>query len=196
MNTTTEKSTYSIKKLDELWDVLGDIPIDDDDSILEPFLDWEAGTYRFHIWQWFDARYPFGLAAKQGLYKPEDNPFMSVAHQFQREMEDFIESPERNRHIDVEFLQTYVRKSFRPCSVGEKFLLKTGLDLATMSLPEAYQKKGVMRGILQIMENVALINGYAFVYVENILIPEVAASLVRYPGWEGRDINSFIKRIL
>lgn len=179
------KSQYTIKYLDGLWDKFGDIPIDNDDRILEPFLDWEAGTDRFEIWHWFDEEYPFGLAAKQGLVCEEDgtHPIMRIAHQFQKELEEFFDSPEQNRHIEVEFLQTCVRKSSRPCNVNNSMILVKGLDLASISIPACYQKKGVMRGVLQIMENVARKNAYLFVYVENILIPEVAESFSHNPEW-------------
>lgn len=191
------KSQYTIEYLDDLWDKFGNIPIDNEDRILEPFLDWEAGTYRFEIWHWFDKEYPFGLAAKQCLVRDEDGPppIMLVAHQFQKELEEFFKSPERIRHINVEFLQTYVRKSNRPCKIGNSMIMVKGLDLASISIPEIYQKKGVMRGVLQIMENVACANAYLFVYVENILIPEVADSFSRNPQWIRTSMydNSFMK---
>lgn len=191
------KSKHTIKYLDDLWDKFGDIPIDNEDRILEPFLEWEAGTNRFDIWHWFDEEYPFGLAAKQGLIREEEGlpPIMLVAHQFQKELEDFIDSPERSRHIDVGYLQTYVRKSNRPCNINSSMILVKGLDLATISIPETYQKKGVMRGVLQIMENVACANAYLFMYVENVLIPEVAASMSRNSQWvrTNKADNSFMK---
>lgn len=46
-----------------LWDRFADIPIDDNDEILEPFMEWEVGTNRFDIWHWFDAMYPGGVNA-------------------------------------------------------------------------------------------------------------------------------------
>lgn len=189
------KSKYTIKYLDDLWEEFGDVAIDNNDCILEPFRDWESGTNRFEIWQWFDKNYPFGLAAKMGLSTGKDvPPIMLVAHLFMKELEEFVSSPERNRHIDIEFLQSYVRKSTRPAAVvHDQMIMIQGLDLATLSLPEAYQKKGIMKGILRIMENVARTHGYLFVYVENILVPEVSASFSRRQDWVGLQGNSFIK---
>lgn len=190
------KSQYTIEYLDNLWDDFGDIAIDNDDNILEPFLDWKVGTNRFEIWQWFDKNYPFGLAAKLGLSTEKDiPPIMYVAHLFMKELEDFIDSPERNRHIDIEFLQSYVRKSMRPAVVNDQTIMIQGLDLASLSIPEAYQKKGIMKGILRIMENVACTQGYLFVYVENILVPEVCDSFSRRQDWRRLNVNSFIKHI-
>lgn len=53
--------------MDELvssWDDLGDIPVDDDGYILEPFRHFPCGTFREDIWRWFEASNPkFSVAA-------------------------------------------------------------------------------------------------------------------------------------
>jgi len=43
-----------LNKLKELWKELGDIPINDDEEIDVPFLDFEKGTDRYEIWHWFE----------------------------------------------------------------------------------------------------------------------------------------------
>lgn len=48
--------------ISELWNRFADIPINDNDEIGEDFLCFEAGTYRFDVWHWFDERCPNGLA--------------------------------------------------------------------------------------------------------------------------------------
>ena len=48
--------------LTELWEEFSNIPIDNDDNIKRPFLNFEAGTSRFDVWHWFDERCPNGLA--------------------------------------------------------------------------------------------------------------------------------------
>ena len=52
--------------IESLWNEFGDIPINDDDEIEEPFLDFEAGTYRFDVWHWFDDRHSKGVAFLSG----------------------------------------------------------------------------------------------------------------------------------
>ena len=52
---------FSEWELQELWQLFGDIPIDDSDDILEDFLGFGVGTNRFDIWHWFDERYPGGV---------------------------------------------------------------------------------------------------------------------------------------
>lgn len=37
-----------------LWDTLGDVPVDDDGKIEEPFLEFPTGTDREEIWHWFE----------------------------------------------------------------------------------------------------------------------------------------------
>ena len=41
----------------ELWEKFGDIPIDDNDCILTPFLHFDTGTNRFDIWHWFEDKF-------------------------------------------------------------------------------------------------------------------------------------------
>jgi len=51
------------RKLEELWALFGDIPMNPEtECIEEKFLDWEPGTEREEIWHWFDARYSKGVA--------------------------------------------------------------------------------------------------------------------------------------
>lgn len=48
-------------ELEKLWDLFGEIPIDDNDEILEEFLGFPEGTDRFEIWHWFDEHYSKGV---------------------------------------------------------------------------------------------------------------------------------------
>lgn len=57
---STDEAWYK-EDLLRLWLLFGDIPIDDADRILEPFMDWPEGTNRFDIWHWFDEKYPGGI---------------------------------------------------------------------------------------------------------------------------------------
>lgn len=50
-------------ELEKLWDLFGEIPIDDNDAILEEFLGFQEGTDRIEIWQWFDERYSRGVVS-------------------------------------------------------------------------------------------------------------------------------------
>lgn len=42
--------------LSELWEMFGDIPVNNDDEIEENFLNFPAGTPKFDVWHWFDER--------------------------------------------------------------------------------------------------------------------------------------------
>ena len=53
--------TYTPEDLKVLWLDFGNIPVNDEDEIEEPFLNFPVGTYRFDIWLWFDERYPGGV---------------------------------------------------------------------------------------------------------------------------------------
>ena len=47
----------SMQTFEELWSLFGDVAINDDDDIIEPFLDFPIGTDRFEIWHWFEAKF-------------------------------------------------------------------------------------------------------------------------------------------
>lgn len=49
--------------IENLWQQLGDIPINDTECIDEDFHIWKKGTDRIEIWYWFDEMY------KEGVYK-------------------------------------------------------------------------------------------------------------------------------
>lgn len=49
-------------ELEQLWNLFGDIPVDDNENILEGFLGFPEGTDRMEIWHWFDERYSRGVA--------------------------------------------------------------------------------------------------------------------------------------
>lgn len=51
----------------ELWDELGNIPVNDDGEIDEEFLDFPIGTDREEIWSWFEEE--FDLAVVDLMYK-------------------------------------------------------------------------------------------------------------------------------
>lgn len=57
----TSEHEWQQSDLKAAWLAFGDIPIDDYDLIMEPFMDWPAGTDRFEIWHWFDERYAGGV---------------------------------------------------------------------------------------------------------------------------------------
>ena len=64
MNTVkceTCNAVFTEMQLRELWYSFGDVAIDDKDCIMAPFMDFEAGTYRFDIWRWFDENYSGGV---------------------------------------------------------------------------------------------------------------------------------------
>lgn len=54
---------FNDSELERLWELFGDVPINNDDEIEEDFIDFPAGTYRFEIWHWFDELYSKGVKA-------------------------------------------------------------------------------------------------------------------------------------
>lgn len=68
-----DKVILYYKELQELWDKLGDIPVNNDDEIEEDFLNFPAGTSKFDVWHWFDERCPNGVA--EDLMYNEENEY-------------------------------------------------------------------------------------------------------------------------
>ena len=64
---TIKDILVSPESLETFWSELGDIPVNDDGIIQEPFLWWPKGTDREDIWHWFDERYPGGVIKLMGL---------------------------------------------------------------------------------------------------------------------------------
>ncbi|MCG9880528.1 MAG: hypothetical protein MH472_08015 [Bacteroidia bacterium] len=52
----------TIKELKKRWEEFGGIPTNSDVEIEVNFYYWEKGTYRFDIWNWFDEKFPNGIA--------------------------------------------------------------------------------------------------------------------------------------
>lgn len=53
--------------LSQLWKQFGDIPLDNNDAIEEPFLHFPVGTDRMEIWHWFDENDLKGVAHLLGI---------------------------------------------------------------------------------------------------------------------------------
>jgi hypothetical protein len=56
-----EEEELSDDDLEYLWEALGDIPVNDDGEIEQPFLKWSVGTDREEIWHWFDEHHSEGV---------------------------------------------------------------------------------------------------------------------------------------
>jgi hypothetical protein len=54
---------FNSQELEKLWQIFGEISIDNTDVILEEFLGFPEGTDRIEIWHWFDENYTEGVAA-------------------------------------------------------------------------------------------------------------------------------------
>ena len=47
---------------EELWEMLGNIPIDENEDIEEDFLHFPIGTGRYEIWHWFESTFDISVA--------------------------------------------------------------------------------------------------------------------------------------
>jgi len=48
-------------KIAEMWKEFGNIPVDSNENIDEPFHNWPRGTDKYEIWHWFDENSSKGL---------------------------------------------------------------------------------------------------------------------------------------
>ena len=61
-----QNDTFTSDDLEKLWEIFGEVSINDNDKIEDYFLDFPVGTNRFEIWHWFDEKYPEGVAKLSG----------------------------------------------------------------------------------------------------------------------------------
>ena len=61
MSDTQRTLLHSMKSPKQLWIELGDIPIDDNENIEEPFLHFPIGTFRWDIWHWFEEEFNLSI---------------------------------------------------------------------------------------------------------------------------------------
>ena len=52
---------FNDEQLEKLWGILGDIPVNDNDEIMERFIDFPAGTHKEDVWHWFDEKHSKGV---------------------------------------------------------------------------------------------------------------------------------------
>lgn len=52
---------FDDKELTKLWQMFGDVPVNNMDQIEEEFLGFSEGTEKEEVWQWFDERYSGGV---------------------------------------------------------------------------------------------------------------------------------------
>lgn len=46
----------------KLWEEFGNVPIDDNDCIIDAWRSFGVGTCRFRIWQWFEQEFDVSVA--------------------------------------------------------------------------------------------------------------------------------------
>lgn len=58
----TQEQIYDLAKAKDLWKILGNIPVNENDEIEESFLDFPIGTDKFEIWHWFEEEFNLSVA--------------------------------------------------------------------------------------------------------------------------------------
>lgn len=57
-----QKLSNELKAIKELWEAFGEVPIDNNDKILERFCKFPEGTSRFEVWTWFEEEFDISVA--------------------------------------------------------------------------------------------------------------------------------------
>jgi hypothetical protein len=52
----------SLDEASFFWNILGDIPVNEEDEIEEEFLGFKIGTDKFEIWHWFEEKFDLSVA--------------------------------------------------------------------------------------------------------------------------------------
>ncbi|MCU6502286.1 hypothetical protein LPN04_31275 [Rugamonas sp. A1-17] len=67
-NCNAAGANYSLQRLNAMWSVLSDVPIDEDGKTEDLFLHFDVGVPRGEIWHWFQDQNPaFNVAKMLGL---------------------------------------------------------------------------------------------------------------------------------
>lgn len=53
--------SFDEKEIERLWELIGEVPVNNDDEIEEDFLGFPEGTHKEEVWHWFDEEYPAGV---------------------------------------------------------------------------------------------------------------------------------------
>lgn len=70
--------SVSMPLLCDLWNMLADVPVDQDDMVEESFLFFPVGTDRQDIWHWFESCHPDFLVGEAGSYIDGSHKYRSV----------------------------------------------------------------------------------------------------------------------
>lgn len=114
-------------------------------------------------------------------------------------LQEFMESAERNAWIKSNDLRVYVRKSVRSHD-GMTFKM---IDIANVSNPRRamnagfrskHHRTGRFRELLDLANNLAMSHNFDAIYVENVLNEFLPDVLTRY-GYSRTNGNSFIKSV-
>lgn len=89
----------------------------------------------------------------------------------------FIKTSVRNEWIYHEHIHIYVRKGFH--ALPETPFVRDTFDVATVNVDEAMQRQGIFTAWLTIAEQQAKKHGFAAVFVESVLNPQLAQWLAR-----------------
>jgi hypothetical protein len=63
------KGNMTDKEIENLWDELGDVPIDENECLDVDWHGWSKGTHREDIWHWFDEHHSKGVGWLMNEYK-------------------------------------------------------------------------------------------------------------------------------
>lgn len=60
---------YDDEFLEQLWDELEDVPVDEDECLDIDWQGWPKGTHREEIWHWFDEQHTNGVGWLMNEYE-------------------------------------------------------------------------------------------------------------------------------
>ena len=63
------KEDVNDREVENLWDELEDVPIDENDCLDVAWQGWDKGTHREEIWHWFDERHSKGVGWLMNEYE-------------------------------------------------------------------------------------------------------------------------------
>lgn len=112
-----------------------------------------------------------------------------LREEFKLSIESFLSSPVQNVHLKTSVGVFYVRKGYHAIfnDIETKFFSKNTFDVASISIEEQFQNKGVLKLFLSVLSS---INTYRYIYIESVQNPLLYLYLQRN-DWCTNDNQCF-----
>lgn len=102
-------------EIEQLWQELEDVLVDENDCLCDDWRDWPKGTHREEIWYWFDEHHSRGVGWLMNEYNAEETKTLNVRIWCQASYDGEIEVP---RSMTLEEAIEYAKEHIEEIPLG------------------------------------------------------------------------------